>query len=69
MTDRFEEIGRFTEAMNNLLEVRLTIDESVLNEVDKAILNECDKYCDTYGVYSLGAICDILSSVIKRELK
>ena len=69
MTDRFEEMGRFTEAMNHLLEVRKTIDESVLTEVDNAILSECDEYCATYGVYALGSICDLLSSVIKGELK
>lgn len=69
MSDRFEEMGRFTEAMNNLLEVRQTIDESVLTEVDKAILIACDEYCATYGVYSFTMLCDLLSTGIKRELK
>lgn len=69
MTDRFEEMGRFTEAMNHLLEVRNTIDESVLNEVDKAILIACDEYCATYGVYAFTTICDLLSTAIKGELK
>lgn len=69
MSDRFEEMGRFTEAMNHLLEVRKTIDESVLTEVDKAILSACDEYCATYGVYALGSIRDILLTAIKRELR
>lgn len=69
MTDRFEEMSRFTDAMNNLLEVRQTIDESVLTEMDKAILSECDEYCATYGVYALGSIFDLLSTAIKGELK
>lgn len=65
MTDRFEEISKLTDAMNNLLKVRKSLDTSVLTELDMAILNGCDEFCEAYRDYAVLVLIELVGEKFK----
>ena len=61
MTDRFEEMSRFTDAMTNFREVRKGLDESVLDEIDMAAIKAFDHYAELYSKYVIAIILDLMT--------
>lgn len=51
MTDRFEEMAKFSAALTNVNHVVADIDTSVLNELDKRVLEEYINFGETYAKY------------------
>lgn len=64
MTDRFEEMSRFTDAMTNLREVRKGLDESVLEEIDMAVIKAFDRYAELYNEYAVSIVVDLFTKTI-----